>query len=123
LSRTYARKRSRIIEIKAPPLRPEIFGNLGKIGIISTSTFPKLALQRALTKQQTVDEAISDVEDSLEELTQVPFVNLIAFAASIPMSLGKQIAYGTKGLTEKQFKTADLALTRGVEEANLQAPT
>jgi len=94
----------------------------GAIGIYSTTSVAHVTLQRPLSKDEAVSEAIDDVECSLEDLLEFPnpLINLGALAASVPMSLGKQAIGAMRGLTAKQLKKADAHLTAALREARPQ---
>jgi hypothetical protein len=85
----------------------------GTPGLWSNPTLSYISIQRPLTKDEAVAEAISDVEWSLDGLqnSRNLGVQLSAFAAAIPMSLCKQTVGLLRGVTSKKFRSADRQLT------------
>ena len=109
-----------IAQISSPPLDARLLVNLGRIGIVSTSSVPKLAVQRPLTKKKAAKEATDSVQEAVEGFLDIPYVNLLAYAAAVPASLGGQTVGAIKGVPVHRFDAADAAMDRFVAEMNLQ---
>jgi hypothetical protein len=88
----------------------------GTIYVYPAAPAERITVQRPLTKDEAVSEALANVEWSLDGLDQHPnvFVSLTAIAAAIPMSLYQQTAGAVRGLSEKKFRTADSQVTAAV---------
>lgn len=95
----------------------QLVAELGTIYVYSASPVEFIAVQRPLTKDEAVSEALSNVNWSLDELDQHPnlFVSLTAIAAAIPLSLYQQTAGAVRGLSEKKFHTADSQVTTAAQ--------
>ncbi|MBI4660298.1 MAG: hypothetical protein HY735_15795, partial [Verrucomicrobia bacterium] len=113
-----------ITDISSPPLPPAALVNLGRIGIISTSTLPNLSLQRPLTKNQAAKEAGADFFclGGDEELMKTLVVGTAGFAIPALVASGTvgKIAGAGRGVGEKQFRSSDAVLHRTIGELNLQ---
>jgi hypothetical protein len=89
----------------------------GTIYVYPASPVERIAVQRPLTKDEAVSEALANVEWSLDGLDHHPnlFVSLTAIAAAIPMSLYQQTAGAIRGLSEIKIHTADSQVTAVVQ--------
>ena len=93
----------------------------GALGIYSTSTVAHVVIQRPLTRDEAVSEALSDVDYMFDGLNQHPnmLVALPASAAAIPVSLWKQSVAAVRGLSPKTVQEAEAILA---EAANQTRP-
>ncbi|MBI2948027.1 MAG: hypothetical protein HYY23_10285 [Verrucomicrobia bacterium] len=66
----------KITFVERPPLASQILANLGKVGIISTSTLPHIAVQRPLSKKKAALEACDDAQQILNDYGS-PFALLV----------------------------------------------
>jgi len=91
---------------------------LGGLSIYSTASVAPVTIQRPLTKDQAVSEALDDVEWSLDGLDKShnSVIMLMASAVAIPMSLWKQTAGAARGLTSEEFRADDERLTAAARQ-------
>ena len=120
-------------QISSPPISQEVLVNLGTVGIISTSTIPKLSIQRPLSKDVAMLEARADAEKVWKRGREIvvewlgyddPNVEALVTTALIPivlpMSAVGQIVGGVKGVPLAKLERADDALTKLAGEVELQ---
>lgn len=103
-----------------PRLRLTAFpeGSAGQLGIYSTGTVAHFTLQRPLTRDDAVAEALSDVSWSLDDLqySRNSVVQVAACGVAIPMSLWKQTAAAVRGLSQKEYFAAEAQLSMAAQE-------
>ncbi len=127
------RRTSGFTQINAPPISQQVLANLGKVGIISTSSVPKLSIQRPLSKDNAMLAARADSEKiwahchdnmvgwfgfndwNIEGLATI-FITPIV----LPKSLIEQTVGGIKGVPATKLERSDLALTKLAGEVDLQ---
>jgi hypothetical protein len=75
-----------------------------------------------MKKDDAVNEALKDVEWSLDGLYDSPnlVVQLSAIAAAIPMSIYNQVLYGVRGVSSKTFEEADRQLGAALRQLQPQ---
>jgi len=85
--------------------------------VYSPSRGDFMSLQRPQTKDETISEAYSDVNSSMEPLVAHPnlIVSLTAIAAVIPVSIYMQAAGAIGGLSEKKYAAADTQVTAAAQ--------
>jgi len=91
----------------------------GTIYVYSARPRDFICMQKPLTKEAAVSEAISDTDSWLDELiTQPnPFVSLTAIAAAIPSSLYQQTAGAIRGLSDDKYRAADFHVTMAAQSS------
>jgi hypothetical protein len=120
-TRREQRPASGIVEAVGPALTPSAVSQLGDVGIITTSTVPKLSLQSPLTQEDANDAALADADCWLDEMSAGgPMARLFGLATAIPASLGEQACAATQGLTERKYARASNALAKAIREINPQ---
>lgn len=94
------------------------FANSGAIGIYSTSTLAHITVQRPLTKDEAVIEALDDLKYDFDGLDEFPniVVQLGVCAAAIPLSLYRQTAAAFEGVSARKLAKADAAMTAALQE-------
>ena len=94
------------------------FLSAGAIGIYSTSTLAHITVQRPLSKDEAVNEALEDIRYDFDGLDEFPniVVQLGVCAASIPMSLYRQTVAAVQGVSAKKLAKADAALAAALHE-------
>jgi hypothetical protein len=112
-----------------------MLANLGVVGIISTSTVPRISIQRPLLKNQATQMMREDVQAGawpiISHITEAlqPILGwgnseaialLTVAPAVIPASLVGQTFGAVKGVTVASFEKADEPLTQLAGEADLQ---
>jgi len=99
-------------------------GGLGTIGIVSTSTFPTLSMQRPLSKAEASQElgqrfaALGGDEETVCAFTAVTFgygLPIIVAGGLVGEAAGK-----VEGVPRRRLATADDALDRAVTESDMQ---
>ena len=92
------------------------------LGIYSKPVSPPLSIQRPLSKDEAVSEAIQDVQWSLDDLqnSRNSVVQLSACAVAIPWSLCKQTIAAVRGVPQKKLRTAEARLSAAAREPGLQ---
>jgi hypothetical protein len=85
--------------------------------VYSTGEVAHVTLQRPLQREEAQEEALSDVAWSLDGLqfSRNSIVQLSACAAAIPLSLWKQTVAGIRGLSSKQYLSAESQLSAAAQ--------
>jgi hypothetical protein len=122
-----AKKSAGLSPVASVTLPPEVLLHLGRVGIVSTSTVPKLALQRPLVKEQatrlgreTAARMWADDDRRLEQLQRTPGIDALLMATVTPVSLVRQTVGQVKGVPVAKYKAADDALSKLATEVNIQ---
>jgi hypothetical protein len=97
-------------------------GDSDTLGVYSTETMSQISIQRPLTKDDAVSEAVREVDWSLDGLqnSRNLVVQLSACAAAIPLSLWKQTVGMVRGVTRKDFESAEAQLTAASHQVQPQ---
>jgi hypothetical protein len=98
-----------------PPPSPRVqfvsqaFDGPENLYVFPAAPDPFISVQKPLTKDEAVSEALSDVNRTLEGLGNHPntYVSLTAMAAAIPFSLYKQTAAAITGVSSRKHRNAD----------------
>jgi hypothetical protein len=92
------------------------------LGIYSKQVSPPLRIQKPLSKDEAVSEAIQDVQWSLDDLqnSRNSVVQLTACAVAVPWSLCKQTIAAVRGVPEKKLRAAQAQLSAAAREPALQ---
>jgi hypothetical protein len=106
----------RAVQVSSPGCDP------GTLDVFSAATFVPVHLQRPLTKDEAVAEAVSGLDHSLEGMqdSRNLAVQLPACTVAIPLSLWGQAAGLVKGVTDKKLRSAEAQLTAAAEQAQPQ---
>jgi hypothetical protein len=91
---------------------------IGTLGVYSTGNVAHLAIQRPLTRDQAVSEALDDVNDMFRDLLAQPsmLVVLPAAAVATPISLYKQGVAVVRGVSPRTLRQADAKLSQAANE-------
>ena len=94
-------------------------GTLYVYPVYPTSPAGRMSVQRPLTKDEAVSEALSDVNASGEAIFAYSdgVVSLAGIAVMIPVSLGAQIAAAIRGVSAKKFRAADAQMTTAAQNS------
>jgi len=92
------------------------------LGIYSKEVTSHVTIQRPLSKDEAVTEAIQDMQWSLDDMqnSRNSVVMLSACAVAVPWSLCKQTIAVVRGVPQKKLKTADTQLSAAAMEPALQ---
>jgi hypothetical protein len=84
----------------------------GSIGVYSTASLVPITVQRPLSKDEAVSEAIENVERSLDGLqdSRNIVVQISACAVALPMSLWQQTVGAIRGVPAKKLHSANVQL-------------
>jgi hypothetical protein len=92
---------------------------LGQLGVYATGEVMQVTLQRPLPREEAQEEALRDVAWSLDGLqySRNSIVQLSACAVAIPLSLWKQTVAAVRGVSSKQYLTAEAQLSAVAQAA------
>jgi hypothetical protein len=120
------RPQARLVAQPAGPARPppgqfvsQVAAKPGTLYVYSVSPRGPVSIQRPLTKEAAVSEALSDVTWSLDGLDTHPnvVVSAAAIAVAIPWSIYRQTAGAIRGVSARKYQLADTQLTRATRSS------
>jgi hypothetical protein len=93
-----------------------------EMGVYSSELSRPVTLQRPMTKDEAISEAVKDVSWSLDGLqfSRNSVVQLTSMAVAVPWSICKQAVAGVRGVSQKKVDAAEAKLLAAARKPDLQ---